>query len=426
MIFSNDVLQSIVMDGIADVTLLEMEFIFQLNKDERRIKYKHRRINWEEHMDMLRHTRQFQSRYHMKESSFNTLINLLRDDIKVNEVRSRASSMGNEPIFPELVAAAGLRFLGGEFPKSLADIYGMSVASTDRVIRLFLKAVIMCDSLSLQIPVTKDELKKGAGDFTNISGAFGLYHGVIGAIDGWLCTTQQPGDVPNPADHFSGHYQRFGLNVQAICDANLRFLYVAIAAPGKTNDSRAFSRLLELRKWLNELPEEYFLIGDGAYAISNKMLIPYAGAEKHTPYKRTYNFYLSQMRIRIEMAFGRLTTKWRIFRRDLSYSTRMNSNIIQAAFRLHNFVIDNENISFQKLSVGNTLEQWGVDPLLHGPNGNNGYLNIRTPRPVATTPDISRRVAILDNLKVRDMRRPSHNIERNNDDLNYESDQTTN
>ena len=50
----------------------------------------------------------------MAETSFTTLVNILRNDITVNKARSQASSSENEPIYPELVTGAGLPFLGGE------------------------------------------------------------------------------------------------------------------------------------------------------------------------------------------------------------------------------------------------------------------------------------------------------------------------
>ena len=45
-----------------------------------------------------------------------------------------------------------------------------------------------------------------------------------------------PRGVSNQADYFSGHYQAYGLNIQAMCDPDLLFLYVAVAGPGKIND----------------------------------------------------------------------------------------------------------------------------------------------------------------------------------------------
>ena len=414
------------MDGLAEASLGELKAIFELNKKDRRIKSRKTRVDWEVHVMDLQHSREFESTYHMTLTSFNMLVDILRNDITVDEAKSRASSSGNDPIYPELVAGAGLRFLGGEFPKGLRDLYGISTSSVKRIIELFLTAVVNCDELALRVPITQDDLEKGARDFTNISGAHGIYHGAIGAIDGWLCCTNMPMDVINSADYFSGHYNRYGFNVQAICDANLRFIYMSIAAPGKTNDNRAFGRLSELRKWLDGLPDEYFIIGDGAYTLSNRILIPFSGAQKHTTHNRTFNFYLSQMRIRIEMAFGRLSTKWRIFRTNLSGTSHVNSMIIQAAARLHNFVIDKESLSFDSLRDDNNLAAWGVDCLLPGPYipyPNRGFLPNRPPRPVAIPPNIGRRAAIVDQLIEVDMRRPHHNKIRN-EELDYATDHT--
>ena len=71
------------------------------------------RIDWEYHVEQLRHTDEFQKRYHMTEASFNKLLDMLREYIEMNEKQSSCSSRGNVPIIPEIVLASGLRFLGG-------------------------------------------------------------------------------------------------------------------------------------------------------------------------------------------------------------------------------------------------------------------------------------------------------------------------
>jgi DDE superfamily endonuclease len=55
--------------------------------------------------------------------------------------------------------------------------------------------------------------------------------------------------------------------------------------------------------------------------------------------KESYNFYLSQLRIRVEMAFGMLVNKWWIFKSPLMHNTTKASAIIQCAMRLHNLCI---------------------------------------------------------------------------------------
>jgi len=80
-----------------------------------------------------------------------------------------------------------------------------------------------------------------------------LYWGHIGAIDGWFPRTEMPRGVSNQADYFSGHYAAYGLNIQAMCDPDLVFMYVAVAGPVRINDSRAFSCCSGLIDWFETL-----------------------------------------------------------------------------------------------------------------------------------------------------------------------------
>ena len=112
------------------------------------------------------------------------------------------------------------------------------------MVNSFLAAVD--NKLEINIPSTCLELEKLADGWNLLSTANGVFYGAVRAIDGWLVTIEKPSYVPNPADYFSGHYQRYGINVQAVCDSNLRFIYFAVAGPGRTNDARVFDRCTEL------------------------------------------------------------------------------------------------------------------------------------------------------------------------------------
>ena len=173
--------------------------------------------------------------------------------------------------------------------------------------------------------------------------------GAIGALDGWLCTTTSPKGVPNPVDYRSGHYGTFGINVQAVCDPDLRFLYWCVAAPGKTGNAAAIQKCTDFQRFLNilrqpDLRGRFFFVADNAYTLSPVMLIPFSGSNQHEANRSAYNFFLSQLRIRIEMAFGRLTNIWRIFRAPLEHNPAKCARIIHAAMRLHNFIIDMNDV----------------------------------------------------------------------------------
>ena len=115
------------------------------------------------------------------------------------------------------------------------------------------------------------------------------------------------------------------------------------------------------------------------------MLIPYGNAEiLGCVHKSAYNFYLSQLRIRIEIAFGLLTTKWRIFRRNLDFSTQKNCKIVRVAAKLHNFVINMEKKGV--LRDETILSEDFVEPLCTNEygcdengvaHGQRGYLDTR-------------------------------------------------
>ena len=94
-----------------------------------------------------------------------------------------------------------------------------------------------CPKLQVRLPDLGNvsELADLAARWSNTLTAFGLVKHNIGCLGGWLPFTVAP-NVSNQADYFLGHYQSHGLNVRAMCDSDLLFLYIAVAAPGKVND----------------------------------------------------------------------------------------------------------------------------------------------------------------------------------------------
>ena len=88
-----------------------------------------------------------------------------------------------------------------------------------------------------------DQLKITNG-FKKMSGA-GFHH-VIGAIDGLLIWMVKPKrseceEVKCGEKHFKcSRKDKFGLNLQAICDHRLRFLLINVNCPGLSSDYMAW------------------------------------------------------------------------------------------------------------------------------------------------------------------------------------------
>jgi DDE superfamily endonuclease len=113
---------------------------------------------------------------------------------------------------------------------------------------------------------------------------------------------------------------------------------------------------------------------------------------------------VSQLRTRIEMAFGLLTTKWRILKSPLNIKVRNIAKIFIAITRLHNYCI-NERLKAE----GNTN------------NNNNNSQDSEIYRHFAsdmTTTNIQghsmMRSLLLEKIVEEGLSRPIHNLKRNN------------
>ena len=91
----------------------------------------------DKHFEMCNHTKTFSRRYHMTREAFDALERILKPAITLNFTKSMNSTSGNAPITPQMITAMGVRYMGGEEPKSLADIFGMSIDSADHLINFF-------------------------------------------------------------------------------------------------------------------------------------------------------------------------------------------------------------------------------------------------------------------------------------------------
>ena len=115
------------------------------------------------------------------------------------------------------------------------------------------------------------------------------------------------------------------MNCQVACDARLKFLYFGIVAPGSINDNIAFHIAKVLAETISNLPTGLYVLGDAAYTLPEHLFILFIGSQRENPDNDAFNYHLSQLRIRIELAFGRLVNKFRILKKNLE-SPSMDTN----------------------------------------------------------------------------------------------------
>ena len=96
---------------------------------------------------------------------------------------------------------------------------------------------------------------------------------------------------------------------------------MACQAPGGSNDITAY-RNSTLPSYVEGLPISRFIVGGNAYFPAEHLLTPFSGNDRSDPSLDAYNYYLSQIRMRIEMSFGRFVNKFKIFKSLLQCSLK--------------------------------------------------------------------------------------------------------
>jgi hypothetical protein len=305
--------------------------------DDRNPSLVEQRLLWDTFIGKYGARPDFRRSIRMKLESFNRLLAIIHDDITVDELQ--ASRKGT-PILPELCLYCTIRYLAGASYLDIRFFTGISVASIFRVIWKTIKALVASESLKIQFPASPEELKNAAAGFENVSTG-GCISNCVSVIDGYHLEIQTPPKkyAKNVQSFFSGHYQSHGVNIQAACDHNCRFQFIGVAGPGVMGDRDAINEI-ELGQLVNQLPGLYCVIGDCAYTASEHLVPIFGGANALIRRNDNFNFYASQLRIRIEMAFGLMVKKWGILQHPLSNKLGNIKYLVTVIAILHNFCIN--------------------------------------------------------------------------------------
>lgn len=245
----------------------------------------------------------------------------------------------------EVKVASVTRFLAGGFPHDIRRVGGYSLPTFCRILWDILAAIVNSKDTVLVVcfPRSDAEIARTTTAFASRS-SYQVMRGCVGCVDGWLCrvkaSSMKATGGLGPRPFFSGHYYANGVNVQAVCDSAARFMFASVAAPGGTSDIIAFEQT-SLTHRVEELPIGAYILGDNVYQLSEHLLTPYASTQCSSSREDSFNFYLSQLRIRVEMAFGLLVTKWRIFKEPLGVSISCVPVVVLAAMMLHNYCANN-------------------------------------------------------------------------------------
>lgn len=137
----------------------------------------------------------------------------------------------------------------------------------------------------------------------------------------------------------------------AIVDASYRFLMIDVGANGRISDGGVLKNTTFWQKFSqNQLnipnPREltgtnkqfpYVFLGDEAFQLMPNFMKPYNRSDL-TDEKRVFNYRLSRARRIVENAFGILTSRFKIFQKNIKFAPNKARKIVMACCHLHNYL----------------------------------------------------------------------------------------
>ena len=288
--------------------------------------------------------------YRMHADSFWALHKLLKNGIakaaeEAKGTKKHRNGAKNGVISTSVRLSAAIRYFAGGRPDDIALVHGISHSEVFTSVWKVVDAVNDCAKLNFAYPTSHERQKEIAREFQAKSDADFPFCG--GCLDGMMVWYEKPSAAMckeaqcGTMKFMCGRKKKYGVNLQGICDAEGRFLDVSIGHPASTSDYLAFSTSKIFYKLEQEgfLAEGICIFGDLAYVNTNYMATPYKSVRSGT--KDDYNFFHSQLRIRIECAFGMLVNRWGLLRRALSSQMSFNRSLllVMTLCRLHNFCI---------------------------------------------------------------------------------------
>lgn len=311
--------------------------------------------------------------YRMSIESFLHLHDILEEDLKAYFSSTSASADGddgeqagapNGRISTKLRLSAAIRFFSGGDASDLVLTHGMAYSTFYESVWGVVDVINQSKHQHLQFNEgganfpSHDEQREIAAAFERMSGAD--FDNVIGAVDGMLVWTIKPPkkvcdamDIGQMAYHCY-RKDKYGVILMAICDDKTRFRWIDIRCPGRSSDYLAWimstlpEQLADEEKQM--ILEGMTIVGDNAFIETDYMAIPFPGNRIEED-EDAYNFYLSQLRITIERAFGILIHRWGILRRPLGCHVQSVPALIQCLCLLHNFCIDHGSMNSIRPSI---------------------------------------------------------------------------
>ena len=282
---------------------------------------------WKEHFRVTRETFEF-------------LCDLVRVKLQKQQTRFRV------PVsVEERVGLALWRLATGNSYRSCGLQFGLGKSTAKIICGEFEQAIFDLKDRFIKFPLTSEENGEKMEEFEEL---YGIPQ-IVGAIDG--CHIEINAPPQNHEDYFN-RKQHYSVNLQAIVDANLKFIHATVGYHGSIHDARVLrlSGLYDCAENQQILSGPLrnisgtdvgpLLAGDSAYPLTSWLMKPFPDRGRLTPKQRKFNLKFSALRCVVERTFGMLKSRWRIILKTMEQKTITLKKTVIAACDLHNICIE--------------------------------------------------------------------------------------
>ncbi|XP_054645638.1 uncharacterized protein si:ch211-121a2.4 isoform X1 [Dunckerocampus dactyliophorus] len=310
-------------------------FSIRLSKSSRNCWMRVRSKDWWERVVLTEFSdSEWRETFRMSRASFDKLCGLMEGVLSPEDKTVRA------PIPLQMRVAIVLYKLAGSAEYRLvASQFGVHKSTVKKFVYCFCKGMTSSVIHSLIKVPTVEEAIDIARRFEQ---KFNIPQ-ILGCIDG----THVP--VLPPSDGYKDFLNRNGWPsyvLQAVVDDMYRFWNINCKMPGRAHDanvlrqSALFAQAHQLPKEpreINRIPVNLFLLGDPAYPLMDWLMKDYIRSPNITPEQESFNVYLSSARTTVEIAFGRLKSRWRVLLKRSDFHYTFTPHVVATCCALHNF-----------------------------------------------------------------------------------------
>lgn len=180
----------------------------------------------------------------------------------------------------------------------------------------------------------------------------------LGSVDGKHIRISCPA---NSGSLYYNYKQYFSQVLLAVADAQACFVWLDVGDYGRNADAGVFTHssfgkalqgnqlnmpsVFQIATDVETTELPYVFVADEAFPLKPNLMRPFPRRALDRE-KRIFNFRLTRARKTVEMAFGILASKFRVFQTAINLAPDTVPQVVRAACVLHNFVRKREGVAF--------------------------------------------------------------------------------